>query len=176
MQKGEQIDQFLCRLKEIRDQLTSIGATPDQELMVRTALSTFSEEWETFVQSILGRANLPDWEELWAALRQEEMRRLTKAGSSSKGARVKTEEEEDATLSSAGKQEKRKKKDISKIKCFNCGELGHYVNQCLRKKNKGKTSDSKAMPAKVEKEVEEDDNCAMSAHVPLEKRWGDITL
>jgi len=64
MQKGGQIDHFLKRLKEIRDQLTSIGATPDLELMVRTALNTVSEEWETFVQSILGRANLPNWEEL----------------------------------------------------------------------------------------------------------------
>ena len=49
MQKGEQIDHFLGRLKEIRDQLTSIGATSDQELMVRTALNAVSEEWETFV-------------------------------------------------------------------------------------------------------------------------------
>lgn len=49
MQKGEQIDHFLGRLYEIRDQLTSIGATLDQELMVRTTLNAVSEEWETFV-------------------------------------------------------------------------------------------------------------------------------
>ena len=36
MQKGEQIDLFLNRLQGIRDQLTSIGATPNQEFMVRT--------------------------------------------------------------------------------------------------------------------------------------------
>jgi len=29
---------------------------------------------------------------------------------------------------------------------------------------------------RTEKEVEEYDNCAMSAHVPLEKKWGDIEL
>lgn len=80
MQKGEQINHFLSRLQGIRDQLTSIGATPDQELMVRTTLNAVFEEWETFVQRILGRANLPDWEELWAALHQEEIRRLSKAG------------------------------------------------------------------------------------------------
>ena len=143
---------------------------------MRTALNTVSEEWETFVQSILGRANLPDWEELWATLHQEELRWLSKTGSSSKGVWIKKEEEEDATLASAGKQEKRKKKDLSKVRCFHCGALGHYANQCPRKKNKGKASDSKAAPAKPEKEVEEDDDCAMSAHVPLEKRWGDIEL
>ena len=102
MQKGEQIDTFLGRLKEIRDQLTSIGATLDQELMVRTALNTVSEEWETFVQSILGRANLPNWEKLWVALRQKEIRQRRKTGSSSKGVQIKMEE--DTALAFAGKQ------------------------------------------------------------------------
>ena len=50
------------------------------------------------------------------------------------------------------------------------------MNQCPRKKNKGEASNSKAAPARVEKEIEEDDDCAMSAHVPLEKKWGDIEL
>jgi len=58
-------------------------------------------------------------------------------GSSSKGVRIKKEKEEDAALASARKQEKRKKKDLSKVKCFHCGELGHYANQCSRKKSKG---------------------------------------
>ena len=75
MQKGEQINVFLGGLKETRDQLTSIRATPDQELMVRTALNVISKDWEVFFQSILGRTSLPNWEELWVALRQEEVRR-----------------------------------------------------------------------------------------------------
>ena len=56
MQKAKQIDPFLPRLQEIRDQLTSIGATPDHEFMVRTALNAVFEEWETFVQDILGKS------------------------------------------------------------------------------------------------------------------------
>ena len=65
MQKGEQIDPFLLRLQEIHDLLTSVGSTLDLELMVRTALNAVSEEWETFVQSILGRTTLSRWEEMW---------------------------------------------------------------------------------------------------------------
>jgi len=103
MKKGEQIDPFLGRLKEIRDQLTSIGAMPDPKLMVRTALNAVSEDWEVFVQSILGRAILPNWEEMWAALRQEEIRRLSKVGSSDKGIRIKKEEKADVALASEGK-------------------------------------------------------------------------
>ena len=44
MQKGEQIDHFLGRLKEIRDQPTSIRTTPNHGLMVRTTLNAISEE------------------------------------------------------------------------------------------------------------------------------------
>ena len=52
---------------------------------------------------------------------------MTKAGSSGKGVRVKKEEEY-AALASAIQQGKRKKKDISKVKCFNSGEIGHYAS------------------------------------------------
>ena len=103
-----------------------MGSTPDPKFMARTALNAISKEWETFVQSILGRATHPSWEETWLALRQEALKRLTKTGSSGKGVRFK--KEEDAALAFAGQQGKRKKKDISKIKCFNCGVLGHYAS------------------------------------------------
>ena len=49
-------------------------------------------------------------------------------GNSVSGSKVK-QEEEDAALASKGQQEQwRRKKDILKIKCFKCGELGHYVS------------------------------------------------
>lgn len=96
-------------------------------------------------------------------------------GSSNKGVRIK-EEEVDTALASEGKQEKQKKQDLSKVKCFHCGELGHYATQCPRKKSKGEASETKATPTRVEKEVETDDDCAMSAHTPLERKCGDIKL
>ena len=79
--------------------MNAIGATLDQELMVRTTLNVVSEEWEVFVQSILGRGTLLPWDEMWATLRQEEIRWKSKTGSSSKGIKVK-QEEEDVVLAS----------------------------------------------------------------------------
>ena len=64
MKKGQSIDTFLGGLNEIRDQLTDIGATQDQELMVRTTLNAVSEDWEVFFQSILGRGTLLPWDKM----------------------------------------------------------------------------------------------------------------
>ena len=78
MTKGEDIEHFLFRLQSIRDRLIATGATVDDVVIVRNALNAVTDEWETFVQSILGRADLPDWDNLWSILRQEELRRFTK--------------------------------------------------------------------------------------------------
>ena len=72
------MEHFLFRLQSIRDQLTATGAKEEDDVMVRISLNAVTDEWETFVQSILGRAYLPDWENLWSILRQEELRRFTK--------------------------------------------------------------------------------------------------
>ena len=68
MLKGERIVPFLSKLQEIHDQLTAVGATPSPTTMMRLALKVVSEEWQVFVQSIVGRATLPGWEEMWASL------------------------------------------------------------------------------------------------------------
>ena len=52
---------------------------------------------------------------------------------------------------------------------------GHYATQCPRKKGKGEAFESKAALAKADKKSEDDD-CAMSAHAPMNKRWGDMEL
>ena len=59
MNKGEETDLFLLRLQTIRDQLIDMGVKVEDDVMVRTILNVVSDEWETFVQSILGRQDLP---------------------------------------------------------------------------------------------------------------------
>lgn len=72
------------------------------------------------------------------------------------------------------KGNKREKNYISKVRGFRCREMGHFAMQCPRKKGKEEKSDPKVALAQADKEDDED--CAMSARAPLEKRWGDIEL
>ena len=94
------MEHFLFRFQSIRDQLTATGAKVEDDVIVRTSLNAVTDEWETFVQSILGRADLPDWDSLWSILHQEELRRFTKRQHNSGLSKVKKEDEEDAAMAS----------------------------------------------------------------------------
>lgn len=102
MQKGEEIDPFLFRLHTIQDQLIAMGITPDEGILVSTALNAVTNEWETFVQSILGREALPSWANMWEILCQEEIKRFTRGQSSSGGLKVEKEDDEYVALASKG--------------------------------------------------------------------------
>ena len=74
---------------------------------MRLALNSVSDEWKIFVQSIMCRATLPNWDDMWVALKQEEFwRDLIKVkldrSSSSNESKPKVEEEDNATLASKG--------------------------------------------------------------------------
>ena len=82
---------------------------------------------------------------------------------------MKKEDEDDAMLASK-RQQGKKKRDLSKIKCFECGELGHFANNCPQRKKDKEASTSKAAVADDGLE----DDVAMSAHEP--RKWGDMDL
>ena len=109
-----------------------VGLAPQATKMVWIALNVVSKEWQVFVQSILGRETLPRLDRMWVDFQPRELRwdlvNNTLSGSNHNGTKAKVKEEENATLTSKGKQEQHiRKKDVSNIKCFRCGKIGHYV-------------------------------------------------
>jgi len=99
------VDPFLTKLKETRDELFAAGHTPQDSELDRLAFNFVSDEWQIFVQSIMGRAALLNWDEMWAAVKQEELRRdlvKVKLDESNSSGLMPKEEEENATLASKG--------------------------------------------------------------------------
>eukprot|EP00253_Pinus_taeda_P016979 PITA_16979 len=126
MEKGETIPKYLTKFTQCRDELGSVGITVAKDDM----------------------DNLPDWEQLWSDLMQEEIERNTMDCSSSN-----IDDEENYALAIKVKKGKGKsshskldsyhggnKKYITKVKCFHCHELDHFATNCPVKKSKKKPS------------------------------------
>ena len=124
--------------------------------LVRLALINISKGYQVFVQRILGKDKLLVWDQMWVDLQQEEMRpdlvKSTISGTSNNSGMKQVKEEENVALASKGQEEqRRRKKDIFKVKCFRCGELGHYSTQCPLKKKDEEKQDQGATHAEIDK-------------------------
>ena len=148
MQKNDTILQYLSKFIQVHDELVGVGVTILDDDLVSMSLLGLPKSWHSYKDSVNGREELPNWERLWYDLVQEEIRWNTKDGTSSKG-----EDEENFAMVGKGKNDKGdkyktkpessqggKKKELSKIKCFNCHEFVCYATKCPRKNSSKKNS------------------------------------
>ena len=84
MEKNDTIPVYLTKFVHYRDELGSVGVSVDEEDLVSLALLGLPKSWHSYEDSVNGREKLPGWERLWSDLVQEEIRRSTRDGSSSK--------------------------------------------------------------------------------------------
>ena len=135
MEEGEMIPTYLKKFTQFRDELGSVGVTVAQDDLLILDLLGLPKSWHSYQDSMNGRENLPDWENLWSDLVIEEIRWSIREGTSN------TNKEEDCALVQKGKKDKGKKyqgeegkRDLSKVRCFHCHEHGHYASNCPQKK------------------------------------------
>jgi hypothetical protein len=143
MTKAENVVTYLTRLTQVRDELGVVREAIVDIDIVRTTLNGVSKQWVIFVEGIVYREKLPNFECLWDNFVKEETRRGYVHGSSSIG-----HEEENVAFSDNSKKKFKKgpkgenkpkderKKNMSKVKCFACHKFGHYAGQCSNKKKK----------------------------------------
>ena len=133
MEKGDSIPKYLTKFVHSRDELGSVGITVDDEELVSLDLLGLPKSWHSYEDSINGREKIQGWERLWSDLVQEEIRRSTRDGSSSKN-----EDEENCTLAAKARkgkgkkfpsksEAKGKKQDLSKVNCFHCHQHGLFA-------------------------------------------------
>jgi hypothetical protein len=73
MTKADTIATFLMKISEIRDQLGAIGETISDKELVLTTLNALPRHWDPFLQSISGRAEIPNFDHLWTNSTQDEI-------------------------------------------------------------------------------------------------------
>jgi hypothetical protein len=136
MEKGDSIPKYLMKFVQCRDDLGSVGIIVAPDDLVRLALLGLPKSWHIYQDSVNGKEKLLDWERLWSDLVQEEFRKNTRYGFSSK-----RDDEEDFSLTAKARKgkgnkfhskskSKVKKMDLSKVKCFHSHEHGHLATNC----------------------------------------------
>jgi hypothetical protein len=149
MTKADTIATLFMKISEIRDQLGAIGETISDRELVMTTLNALPRHWEPFLQSISGRADLPQFDHLWTDCTQEETRLIAR------GVQDSHLDDNQALASHARKGNKRNRrsfnkafkdkktsttsghehrKDISRIQCFRCDKYGHIARDCPTRK------------------------------------------
>ena len=97
--------------------------------MVMTTLNGLPRSWDAFIQGICSRKKLPKFNRLWEDCNQKKARTAT---------REEKMADEDQALASRTRKGKNKEhslpkkfkmgqRDNSKIRCYCCQELGHFV-------------------------------------------------
>jgi hypothetical protein len=111
-------------------------------------LNPLQRHWEPFIQSISGRADLPEFDRLWTDCTQEEATLIARGVQDSHhddnqalASHEKRGRRNRRSFSKAFKDKKTSvvsghehRKDISRIQCFRCDKYGHIVRNCPTRK------------------------------------------
>jgi uncharacterized membrane protein YgcG len=204
MLEDESVTSFLARFTQIRDELGAVGEVIVPNSLVRQALHSFTKPWASFIQGIVAREALPTWERMWDDFAQEEIRLASESSGQRQQQSGQGDEElalwtkgkkktgrggqqgpktggqsqrSGGGAESSGGQGNSQMRDMSTVRCFACGEMGHYAGQCPKKKKKKQQDGSAATAEEMEFSDQFVRECAfittLSTITPSSISWGD---
>jgi hypothetical protein len=133
MAKGEGVSPYLTRLAQVKDELAVVGEIISEVELGRISLKGFTKEWDAFVKCVVGRENFLDWSRLCDNFTQKEIW----MGSHSSGQKEDRVEEDVALAAkSKGKKKEGFGRDLNKVRCYYCNQLGHLASQFSERKKK----------------------------------------
>ena len=74
MERDETIASLFTKISQVDDQLASISVDMDEDDLLQTFIDGFPSSWESFLSTVNGREEQPDFERLWHDFLQEEGR------------------------------------------------------------------------------------------------------
>jgi hypothetical protein len=148
MLEDESVTSFLGRYTQIRDEFAAVREVVNPNSLVRQAMNSFTKLWGPFVRGIVAKEVMPTWERMWDDFVQEEIRLAAEAS----GQQQTVSGDENLALWTKGKKKTNcggrqgpkfgappqggesssssnsgQRRDMSTVRCFACGEMGHYV-------------------------------------------------
>jgi len=124
MSREDGIASWFMRISEIRDQLQDLGEVMSDREMTTIVLNALPEEWGNFISSICGKKEATPFQDLWSLCKIEESRLKAKfdVGVGEKNQAYATMTKRKGKFGKFGPP--KKKKNMAKIQCYGCQELG----------------------------------------------------
>ena len=139
------MQEHLSHFQKILTDLLSIGENIEEKTRVLVLLASLPPLYETLVTSLLVGKSTIKMDEVTAAILQDEVLRRENPASSSGGG-------SSALVASGGagggrrsdrrshRGRSKSRRDLSKIRCYRCDELGHLTRDCSQLKDRTMTA------------------------------------
>ena len=141
MVEGQSVQEHLSHFQKILTDFLSIVENVEEKIRVLVLLASFSPSYESLVTALLVRKSTIKMDEVITTILQNEVLRKENPASSS----------DDGSLTlvafgraGGGRRSDRRsqrgrsksRRDLSKIRCYRCEELGHLARDCPQLKNR----------------------------------------